>query len=125
MAEEHPPGHLLDMVETILLRAAIDAEVMTYQALAQRLNLQPPHTIHQTTELLEALMRRHAASASPILASLVISRARNGLPAPGFFLLLNELGLYDGPPHGEAARAFHETEKQKCFALGRMARSVH
>lgn len=125
MGEDDAHGNKLDAVETILLRAAIAGEVITYRDLAERLDLQPPHTIHQTTELLEALMRRHAATGAPQLACLVISRVRGGLPAPGFFMTLNELGLYQGPPEGEAARAFHEEEKRKCFALGRMARSIH
>jgi hypothetical protein len=43
----------------------------------------------------------------PLRAAWVISRARGGLPAPGFFIKCNELGLYDGAPDGAMATAFH------------------
>lgn len=88
---------------------------MTYRQVAQHLELQPPNTIHQATELIEALMREHARCSSPQLASLVVSRVRNGLPAPGFFILLHELGLYNGSVDGEDARAYHAHEVDRCF----------
>ena len=88
---------------------------MTYRDVARRLELPPPGTIHQTTGLIEELMRRHARAGSPQLASLVVGRARGGMPAPGFFLLLGELGLYDGSPDGPDARAFHEALVRRCF----------
>ncbi|MEA1620083.1 hypothetical protein SOQ14_14355 [Erythrobacter sp. T5W1-R] len=53
---------------------------------------------------------------APQLASLVVSKARGGLPAPGYFVLLRELGLYAGPSEGPEAQAFHAGEVAACFA---------
>jgi hypothetical protein len=44
----------------------------------------PPHSIHQVTEALERLMEEDAAADRPFIAALVISKTRDGLPAPGF-----------------------------------------
>lgn len=104
-----------DRLEALLVEAAKTRSTLTYRELAQKLDLQPPNTINQATTLLEALMRRHAEMGVPQLASLVISRNRGGLPAPGFFMLMEELGVYAGSFSGDDARAFHEAEKQRCF----------
>jgi hypothetical protein len=112
----------LAQLEALLIAAAREARVMTYAEAARGLALPPPHTIHQTAELLEALMRLHAAAGAPLLASLVISKARGGLPAPGFFVLAGELGRYDGPPDGREALAFHAGEVAACFAAAAAAR---
>lgn len=106
----------LERLERLLIAAAREGRVMTYAEAARALALPPPHTIHRTAELLEALMRHHAAARAPHLASLVVSKARAGLPAPGYFVLAGELGLYSGPPDGPAARAFHAGEVAACFA---------
>jgi hypothetical protein len=108
---------MIGELESLLIAAARERRLLTYAEVAAQLALQPPYVIHQTTELIEALMRLHAAAGAPQLASLVISKARGGLPAPGYFILLAELGLYDGPPDGPAARAFHAGETERCFAL--------
>ena len=105
----------LERLDGILLDAARNRHPLTYQQVAQLLELQPPQTIHQATELIELLMRHHAKIGAPQLASLVISRARGGLPAPGFFMLLQELGLYEGSSDGEDAHHFHAQEMQRCF----------
>ncbi|MFL0672402.1 MAG: hypothetical protein ACJLS3_13565 [Erythrobacter sp.] len=106
----------LARLERLLIAAARDGRVMTYAEAARALALPPPHTIHKTAELIEALMRHHASAGAPQLASLVISKARGGLPAPGYFVLAAELGLYHGPPDGPEARAFHAGEVAACFA---------
>jgi hypothetical protein len=108
-------GIVLERMETLLIEAARNRSTLTYQQVAQRLELQPPHTIHQAAEWIEALMRIHAHAGAPQLASLVISKSRGGLPALGFFLLIKELGLYDGSVDGEDARQFHAREMQRCF----------
>lgn len=105
----------VERLEGLLIDAAKNRSPLTYQQVAQLLELQPPHTIHQAAALIEEMMRNHAKAGAPQLASLVISRARGGLPAPGFFMLLQELGLYDGSVDGEDARRFHSTEMQRCF----------
>lgn len=109
-------GVVIDRLEELLSKAAIERGTLTYAQVARALELEPPHTIHQTTELLAALMRKHASERVPQLASLVISRTRGGLPAPGFFMLLNELGLYGGSSDGDDAMAFHDVEKKRCYA---------
>src|SRR5260370_8183057 len=58
---------------------------ITYQELTKALHISPPHSIHRATEALEHLMEEDAAADHPFIAALVISRARGGLPAPGFF----------------------------------------
>lgn len=106
----------LARLERLLITLAQQSRIMTYAEVAQALDLPPPHRIHKTAELIEALMRHHASAGAPLLASLVISKARGGLPAPGYFVLAAELGLYDGPPDGTEARAFHAGEVAACFA---------
>lgn len=107
---------MIEQLEKLLVTAAHEQRVLTYAEVARHLALQPPYTIHQAAELIEELMRRQAAVGAPQLASLVISKTRGGLPAPGFFALLTELGLYDGPPDGPAARTFHSREVGRCHA---------
>ena len=96
---------LAGRVRTYLQRIALRGEPITYKALAEALELEPPNTIHQVTEALEWLMRQDAANDHPFIAALVISRARGGLPAPGFFDIAKELGRFDGDPSGPDAAA--------------------
>lgn len=52
-------------------------------------------------------MEEDAAAGRPLLAAVVVSRTRQGLPAPGFFAKARELGCYDGPEQGPAAASWH------------------
>ncbi len=92
---------------TLLHGLRPDDVPLTYQQLADRLQLQPPLTIHRVVQALEWTMREDAAAGRPFIAALVVSRARGGLPAPGFFDLAKRLGRYQGGERGPAARAFH------------------
>ncbi len=94
------------------LRALLRATdtTMTYEHVAQALELQPPCTIRQVIATLERLMVEDAEAGRPLLAARVVSRTRDGLPAPGFFDLAQRLGCYSGPLQGESARRFHQTE---------------
>ena len=83
---------------------------VTYQEVAKALGLTPPNTIHQVTEALEHLMTEDAATDRPFIAAIVISKARGGLPAPGFFDCAARLGRFDGDAAGPEARAFHAAE---------------
>lgn len=83
---------------------------VTYHQAARGLDLGPPHVIHTVTRLLEALMEEDAASGHPFIAALVVSRARQGLPAFGFFETAARLGRFDGDPFGEEAIAYHAAE---------------
>ena len=107
---------VIERLEKMLIDAGKNRSILTYQEVAQLLELQPPYTIHQAAEWIEKMMRRHAEAGAPQLASLVISRVRGGIPAPGFFMLLKELGLYDGSVDGEDACKFHASEMKLCFA---------
>ncbi|MEH6525364.1 MAG: hypothetical protein V7723_04775, partial [Sneathiella sp.] len=98
---------LVQRVRTYLQRIAGRAEPTTYKALADALEVAPPNTIHQITEALEHLMKEDAANKRPFIAAFVISRARSGLPAPGFFDVAQQLGRFDGDPSGPEAAAFH------------------
>ena len=69
---------------------------ITYQELAKALQILPPHSIHQVTEILEHLMEEDAAADRPFIAALVISKARGGLSAPGFFDCARRLGRFAG-----------------------------
>ena len=83
---------------------------VTYQEVAEALGLTPPNTIHQVTEALEHLMTEDAATDRPFIAAIVISKARGGLPAPGFFDCAARLGRFDGDAAGPEAWAFHAAE---------------
>ena len=86
----------------VLDELAPEARTITYQELALRIAVPPPHRIHKLTLALEALVR----------AALAVSRAPDALPGRGFFQLLAELGRYQGPDRGAAAAAAHAAELQ-------------
>jgi hypothetical protein len=90
--------------------------LITYQELANALHILPPHSIHQVTEALERLMEEDAAANRPFIAALVISKARGGLPGPGFFDCARRLGRFTGDPDGQDARTFHAAELNAVFA---------
>ena len=98
---------LAGRIRTHLQRIAVRGEPITYKALAEVLELEPPNRIHQVTEALEWLMREDAANGHPFIAALVVSRARGGLPAAGFFDIAKELGHFDGDPSSPNATASH------------------
>jgi hypothetical protein len=89
---------------------------ITYQELAEALQIFPPHSIHRVTEALERLMEEDAAADRPFIAALVISRARGGLPAQGFLDCARRLGRFAGDPDGQDARLFHAAELNSVFA---------
>jgi hypothetical protein len=99
-----------------LERMAAARERATYAELTQRLGIEPPHQIRKLVLCLEELMRRQARAGEPLLACLVASKIRDGLPAPGFFALAAELGCYHGPESGPEARAWHDAEVARVFA---------
>ena len=66
---------------------------ITYNALAATANMNGPHKIHRLTSWLEQLMAEDHYNDRPLRAAVVISKARGGLPAPGFFDKAKELGL--------------------------------
>ncbi len=90
--------------------------LITYQELANALQMLPPLSIHRVTEALERLMEEDAAADRPFIAALVISKARGGLPGPGFFDCARRLGRFAGDPDGQDARTFHTAELNAVFA---------
>jgi len=90
---------------------------ITYQEAAKAMLLSPPNTIHQVTEALEQLMGEDAAADRPFIAAMVISKARGGLPAPGFFDCAARLGRFTGDATGTDARVFHAVEFNAAVAL--------
>jgi uncharacterized Zn-finger protein len=90
---------------------------ITYQALTKALQLLPPNTIHRLTEALERLMAEDAAAGRPFIAALVISRARGGLPAPGFFNCAARLGRSRIDATEAEACAFHAGEFNAAVAF--------
>lgn len=97
---------------------------ITDHELAQTLGLQAPGTIHQLTEALERLMEEDAAAGCPFIAALVISRARRGLPAPGFFDCARRLGRFDGEAGDLEAWAYHAREFAAAIACWRDTRAA-
>ena len=88
---------------------------ITYRDLAKALEVQPPNTIHQITDALEILMQEDRANGAPFLAALVISKVRNGLPAPGFFSFARSLGRLGGSDPSPQDRACHGGELQSAW----------
>jgi len=106
-----PRDHALAARTREFLRGLDPAALpVTYRSLAKSLALEPPNTIHQLTNALEVLMREDTAAGVPMIAALVVSRWRGGLPAPGFFELATRLGHHDGAETGPDAQAFFERE---------------
>lgn len=108
---------LAQRVRTHLCQIVGHASPITYQALAKALDLSPPNTIHQLTVALECLMEEDSAAAHPLIASLVVSRVRGGLPAPGFFDCARRFGRFDGDHSGPEASTFYAAEFNAAVAF--------
>jgi hypothetical protein len=93
--------------EMALATTAANNRLITYAELAEAAGLTGRHRINRLTVWLEELIDSDAAANIPLRAARVISRARGGLPAPGFFMKCAALGLYDGPTDGPQAYSFH------------------
>jgi hypothetical protein len=110
-------GLMREVLRSVLLSAARAGRTLTYAELAKQLALQPPHTIHRAGLFLEDLMRDQADRGEPQLASFVVSKARSGLPARGYFMMMRELGLYAGSDAGPEAQSLVESERERCAQL--------
>ena len=95
---------------SVALDSAIASRhLISYAELADTAKIPPPHRIHKLTIWLEKLVACDHQSAKPLRAAWVVSRQRGQIPAPGFFMKCQEIGLYDGPVNGANAEAFHRT----------------
>jgi DNA mismatch repair protein MutH len=115
-------GALKDRLREELLEQARTELPVTYKELADRLELPPPHTIHRITEALEQLMEEDVAAGRPLLAAFAVSKAQPGIPARGFFLKAQALGVFSGHPAGQEAVDFHAREVRRALRFyGRQA----
>lgn len=104
-------SNLLAHLEELRLSGATS----TYQEIAHNVEVPGPARIHQLTNALEDLIREDAGANAPLRAAVAISRARDGLPGPGFFTLCQELGLYFGPVNGPQAAFFHDLQLKRLY----------
>jgi hypothetical protein len=95
--------------EMALASATSLGRMVTYAEMADAADIPAPQRIHKLTLWLESTMRQDHAACQPLRAALVISRNRRGLPAPGFFMLCQELGIYQGAETGADAAQFHQS----------------
>jgi hypothetical protein len=91
-------------LRAVLERARRERRTLTYLQAADALGVAPPHRIHKTARLVEMLLKEDAEAGRTPIAALVVSKARGGLPAPGFFDRARRLGIYDG----DDPAAFHD-----------------
>ena len=87
-------------------------KTVTYLEVANAIDILAPQRIHQVTELLEALMEHDQKHDQPMRAALVVSRSGAGLPAEGFFLKAQALGLMPAV----TAEEFHQQCLSRLFA---------
>ena len=66
---------------------------ITYYALARAAQMTGPYKIHRLTLWLEEMMAEDYRKGRPFRAAVVISKARDGFPSPGFFEKAGQLGL--------------------------------
>ena len=115
--EDNTPETLARRLRSHLQAVATQRLPITYQEAAKGLLLAPPNTIHQVTRALEQLMAEDAAAMRPFIAAMVISKARGGLPAPGFFDCAARLGRFAGDATGPDAGVFHAVELNAAVAF--------
>jgi hypothetical protein len=101
---------------TELADLARRGETIRYAALARRLAIPGPGSIHRLTGALEALMAEDAAAGRPFRAALCEGKLRGGLPAPGFFEAAQRLGRFSGSIDTPEATAFVARERAALFA---------
>lgn len=116
-------GKLKGRLRRILIEQAQTGTLVTYKEVAGRLGLRPPQTIHQLTDLLERLMVEDVGVGRPLLAALCVGRLHRDLPAPGFFMTAEALGLFAGDSEGPEARSFHEGELARVFVIYRQSQT--
>ena len=78
--------------DVMLAVLAKQADMMTYDELANAVGVPAPHRIHKLTIYLEQLIADDVRANAPIRASVIISKIR-GMPAPGFFMTLQACHL--------------------------------
>ena len=69
-------------------------------------------------------MEADAAATRPLIAALVVSKARGGLPGSGFFDCARRVGRFDGDPLGPDSSAFYAGEFNMAVEFWRAAAEV-
>jgi len=115
--DDNPTNALAHRIRAHLQALATRRLPITYREVAKEHLLLPPNTIHQVTEALEQIMAEDAAADRPFIAAMVISKWRDGLPAPGFFDCAARLGRFVGEATGPDSRVFHAAEFNAALAL--------
>lgn len=110
MLQEGLVNLLAAQLRELLCSAPSDTLPMTYQQVAQALQLRPPGTIQRVALALERLMEEDAEAQQPFIAALVVSRRGEDLPALGFFAKAVELKRFpaDTSQHETLYRAERE-----------------
>ncbi len=106
---------LPEQIRAYLTELARCRGTITYRDLARALDIQPPNTIHQVTDALEVLMQEDRANGAPFLVAMVVSKIRNGLPAPAFFSFARALGRFRESNTGPETHACHARELQSAW----------
>lgn len=102
----------LRSLRAVLEQARRERRTLTYLQAADAIGVPPPHRIHKLTRLVEILLKQDVDADRIPLAALVVSRARAGLPAPGFFDRAQRLGIFNG----DDPLAFHAELLESLFA---------
>ena len=108
---------LKDRLRQALMERATLGSSTTYKALADRVCIVPPQTIHRICEALEILMEEDVAAGRPMLTALCVSKTGANMPAPGFFLKARLLGGFSGVPGGADAEIFHRQELGRALSF--------
>jgi hypothetical protein len=109
---------LKETLRQALIEQARTGSPTTYAELANRLGLEPPHTIRRIAEALEVMMEEDVGAGRPILSVLCVSKTGTGIPQPGFFRAAQALGIFSGDPTGPEAHAFHARELRRALSWG-------
>jgi len=112
---ENDPAALAARLRPELERLAATRTTISYRDLAAHAGLEPPGAIRRLAAALERLMDEDAAAGQPFLAAVVVSRARPGLPAPGFFEHAAALGRFTHSDDDAAQRGQHATELERVY----------
>lgn len=97
-----------------LTEARRQRHLVTYRALAERLQLPAP-AMQTLTAALEHLAALDARADRPLRSALVISQGASRLPRTGFFECATRLGRFSGPADGAAAASWHAGEVARVF----------
>ena len=85
---------LKDRLRQALMERATLGGSTTYKALADRVGIVPPQTIHRICEALEILMEEDVTAGRPMLTALCVSKTGAKMPAQGFFRRLGYSGSF-------------------------------